>query len=389
MSDDLRHIVRRFNWRQVSTVSEGVKYVRLPGATTVAEFDTHDEAAAYRWAAEQAVRHAINPFRCGLDLADLTHFPGFAFRDYLLDDDVKPAKSDSYAQVRWDVWWEKHSANWSDDRKARIWEALDKVRFHEVTEQPAGETVHVVVEAMAGHLERPPYWLWEQRTSRIVLQFGGTEGGRPLRAFRWRENAEACRQLLTDGADPDNPRVRHIPVEFLSPVRATRKQPADEAHTVPLAGGDVTGARVWVVCRVGFSVSDHNPPVGIETYTTGEMSWGDLVAHEDFDYQPMRSLIRYPRLIPEAAFTQRETAETDSLRRERLVRRLVNPFLVCSPGRDVALGSWWASGATSEQRARWWAANIVNADEAVFDEAWTAAVKDVALYHVVEIEIED
>ena len=125
MSDELKWIVRRFNWRHLATPSEGTRYVRLPGAFSVAEFEEREDAEADRWRRESAVRAAVNPFRCGFDLADCTHIPDFAFKDYLLDDSIRPAKYDSTARIRWDKWWEKHSPGWSDDRKARIWEALD------------------------------------------------------------------------------------------------------------------------------------------------------------------------------------------------------------------------------------------------------------------------
>ena len=145
MSDNTTWLVRRFHWRRFSTLPE-TRYVRLPGAVTVAEFGDREEAEADRWRRELAVRERVNPFHCGFDLADCTHLPNYAFKDFLLDDSVRPAKYDSYARVNWGKWWDTYSPGWNFDRRNRIWEALDKVRFFEVVGRETNRQLFVAVE---------------------------------------------------------------------------------------------------------------------------------------------------------------------------------------------------------------------------------------------------
>jgi hypothetical protein len=375
MPDEPKWIVRRFNWRALVTPSEGTRYVRLPGAFTVAEFDEREDAEADCWNRERAVRAAVNPFRCGFDLADLTHIPDFAFKDYLMDDSIRPAKYDSTARIRWDKWWEKHSSAWNDDRKARIWEALDKVRFFELVGRPGDQEVFVAVEAVTNFTPVPIWDRW-----RYVASEYGSEGGRPVRAFRSREDADAYLELVAEATDVPE-RIQYDPDPFTP--NAPAKVPADRVYDVPLDGEPTTPATVFVVCRVGLTDTAFWHGIrhigwGFDTYPTGEVRW--VEGHPDYDVFPSRYAVRNPRLVPEAAFTTREAAEAEILVRERAARRWLNPYVVYDFRRS--------QGSNPERQARWWSATYANAPDKEHDEVW-AMFPHEHLYHVVETELED
>ena len=60
MSDALRFVVRRLNWRPA-----GDRFIRLPGEVRLSSFDTLEAAEADRAAREAEVRARVNPFTCG------------------------------------------------------------------------------------------------------------------------------------------------------------------------------------------------------------------------------------------------------------------------------------------------------------------------------------
>lgn len=377
MFDGMTWFVRRFHWRKF-LIGPEPRYVRLPGSITVAEFDDREDAEADRWQRELAVRKGVNPFRCGFDLADLTHLPTYAFKDYLMDDSIRPAKYDSYAQVRWDKWWGKHSPDWSDDRKARIWEALDKVRFFEVVGRPVSRQLFVAVEAVSNFRPRPFWdrWRFPSRENDV-----GTEGGRPVRAFRSQADADAYLELVAETASvPSRTQIDTDP--FTHPDDPV-ELPADRVYDVSL-GGEVSPSQptVFVVCRVGLAtMSRHDPGFPgweFDQYTTGEVRWAE--PRSDFDAFPTEYAVRHPRLVPEAVFTDRETAEADVLVRERAARRWLNPHLIYDFTRT--------SHDNLERIAQEWSAKFANAPDEEHGQAW-AAFSHNALYRVVEIELEN
>jgi hypothetical protein len=370
MSDGMTWLVRRFHWRKFPTSAEP-RYVRLPGAWTVAEFDDRADAEADRWQREQALRERINPFRCGFDLADCTHLPAYAFKDFLLDDSVRPAKYDSYARINWGKWWDTHSPGWNFDRRGRIWEGLDKVRFFEVVGRKVDRQLFVAVEAVA---DLEPHPIWGDRMRYGYVDYG-TEGGRPVRAFRSRADAEAHLELFAEAAD-DPTRIQIDTDPFTHPDAHVRL-PADRVYDVPLDGElSPFQPMVFVVCRVGFRVQSSRSPSfaswEFDQYLTGEVRWAEYL---DFaDVSPTRYAVRRPRLVPEAAFTTCEAAEADMPEREHAARRWLNPHLIFD----------FYRGRGGERAAQSWSANISNAPDAAFDEAW-AAFPSHRLFEVSEI----
>ncbi|MEO2088938.1 MAG: hypothetical protein ABGY75_05500 [Gemmataceae bacterium] len=180
MPDDLRYIVRRFNWQQ----PEPGRLVRLPGSAPVAEFLTEEEAENDRRQREQGVRAWVNPFHCGHRFDDLSYLPEFAFFDWLMDADIHPPKHDSTAKRPWASWWEQHNAGLTDDQRVRVWEGLGKVRFYEVEACGWGDRAYTVLQVM-----------WQYNDN---FYEPGSEGGEPMKAFRRLADAEAYRLLLEE-----------------------------------------------------------------------------------------------------------------------------------------------------------------------------------------------
>lgn len=175
MGDAPRFVVRRLNWRPA-----GEGFVRLPGEVRVAAFDTFDAAEGDRATREAEVRTRVNPFCCGTTFPTLAALPEAMFRDWVGDAGLSsPSMSGLWA---WEAWWKDCHAGWTDEQRWRVWSGLDRVRFFEVTERPAGRVAFAVVRVM-----------WEYNDSWYEP---GAEGGKTVRAFRSRERAEVERAQL-------------------------------------------------------------------------------------------------------------------------------------------------------------------------------------------------
>ncbi|MBY0460726.1 MAG: hypothetical protein K2V38_25690 [Gemmataceae bacterium] len=171
----VRFVVRRLNWRHA-----GAFFVRLPGEVRLGSFDTFDAAEADRAARESEVRARVNPFCCGTAWHALSAMPEPVFRDWVRDAGLEPPAGDSLAE--WVAWWKDGHAAWSEEQVWRVWQGLDRVRFFEVFERPAGAVAFAVVRVM-----------WEYNDAWYEP---GAEGGRTVKAYRSRERAEKERQRL-------------------------------------------------------------------------------------------------------------------------------------------------------------------------------------------------
>jgi hypothetical protein len=177
------HVVERLNWRATrhhfkwNTEWEGV--VQLPGATRLeSHADPADAQRACR-AAEEEVRGRVNPFACGGPaLHYQTSLDEGRLHDWLLDHGVEPPAPDEEGNRPWRAWWDAESPSLSPEQRSRVWEALDKVRFHRVVERPARPTAFVVVRRDWDYKE----WM-----------FPLSELGKPVEAYSTREKAERAR----------------------------------------------------------------------------------------------------------------------------------------------------------------------------------------------------
>lgn len=169
MSDDLHYTVRRFNWRWA-----GSYFVRLPGETRLARHDTREAAIADRDERELEVRSRINPFECGASFHDLTTLPEPVFCDWLRDESIEPPEPRSGA-IPWAAWWTAARADLDERQIGRIWDGLNRVRFHDVIERRDSQIAYAVMRIV-----------WEYND---YYYEPGIEGGRTVIAFRDREKA--------------------------------------------------------------------------------------------------------------------------------------------------------------------------------------------------------
>jgi hypothetical protein len=177
VSDELRYIVRRFNWRWA-----GPCFIRAPGEIRVAWLDTAADAEAERLRRETDARAKVNPFRCGPAFHYLSTFPEPVFRDWLQDADIDPPTGTGPTGTGidvWATWWERAGNRLSANKKSRVWDGLNRVRFHDVIVRQPCEIGYAVVRVM---------WYWNDEPFDECNSESG--GGEPLVVFRSRHRAE-------------------------------------------------------------------------------------------------------------------------------------------------------------------------------------------------------
>jgi hypothetical protein len=192
-----RFVLRRVNWRKAGGgfYDRGVYgWYRLPGTTRLAVFPDADAAEQERKLREGEARDGVNPFRCGTSLADRTSLDEGRLCDWLLDHGLEPPEKPvgrrTISPEAWAAWWDEESDFWDDHQRDKVWEALDRVRFHEVVQEPVRPLVYVVV-AIPWHYTDEDFFATE-------------EGGEPRRVFRTRAEAEGFCQGRTAelGSEP-------------------------------------------------------------------------------------------------------------------------------------------------------------------------------------------
>ncbi len=288
--------LKRRHWHLVAPAAHPAERILtlLPGATVEASFDDWVEAeTAYR-EAERHARALVNPFRCGVNLADLTRLPHFAFKDYLLELGVKPAKADSFARIHWDRWWDTLVRTAEPEVPERVWSVLDRVRFYALEHRPPDSTAFVVLEALVGREE-------------LRLRYGwrAPEGGVIRGIYRSEADAWAARQLL--------PPCAAVPGRNLFTRAGGAFEPVDQVAEIDCDfAPDAVPKKVWCLARRALFVApryDHGvqgPQYHFDPVAGG---WGG----ED-------------RLVPEGLFGTEVAASLAKVQAERELRRSLNPF---------------------------------------------------------------
>jgi hypothetical protein len=196
-----RYTLRRINWRKTDRdvgggpAPEGIYgWLRLPGSVRVATFADADAAESERRRLEGEAQAVINPFRCGSSLTEQTSLDEGRLCDWLLDHGLTPPAAEGRDWVRW----YEGLAVLDDYQRARIWEALDRVRFYEVVEGPVCPLVFVAVKI-------PWDWVGDGRTSPEHFATND-EGGDVEQVFRTRGEADRfCKRNWSGGLYGDEP----------------------------------------------------------------------------------------------------------------------------------------------------------------------------------------
>lgn len=167
-----RFVLKRLNWAEYY----GGTLERQPGGRDVASFDTFDAADAERAKRENEVRKLVNPFACGAGVHFWTHLDEPRLRDWLMDHGIDPPKPAKGGATDWAGWWAKSHKKLSAEKQYAVWEALDKVRFFAVAEEPARPVGYAVVQIN---------WEYNDQT-----YDANPDQGEVMQVFRTRERAE-------------------------------------------------------------------------------------------------------------------------------------------------------------------------------------------------------
>lgn len=248
MSAATRFVVKRLRWMP----RHDDVLVRLPGEVAVASFPTFDEAAAERDRREEEARARVNPFACGGGGTDedgdtttavhyWTHLDEPRLRDWLMDHGVDPPKPNKKGTTDWVKWWKRRHKKMSAEKRAAVWEALDKVRFYTVGEEPARPVAYAVVRVN---------WQYNDQ-----FFYAGREGGSIEQVlYRSREKAEEecaeCNYIAADawkynltevgyeeGSNPENSLEAFSTIERIHLREGRLKYRATRADRAARLGG--------------------------------------------------------------------------------------------------------------------------------------------------------
>jgi hypothetical protein len=305
-----RFTVRRLNWK---SPAEGW-YVRLPGWTEIAAFDSPEAAESARRRREAEVRAAVNPFDCAGSFFELSTLPGPILLDWLMDGGLEPPPPTA-PLADWRRWWAEAAPEMTADQRAHAWAGFDKLRFYETAERPGPAVVHVVLGVY-----------WDLEYDRYVYE-AGFEGGNPVRAFRSTRAAEAERLRVAADVQSEirdneyyapalievGPRAERSRDPFADPRPREKRMTADDAPFAETAAVAVAADPGAV--RVAGSV-----------YIVQRLSWRWIVSKEDIIWVPLLPEEGRADGVPVAAFLTRKEAESLAWELDYVPRLYLNPF---------------------------------------------------------------
>lgn len=143
MSTRKVYMVIERSWGDLSDFfDEGIyTAVKTPDAgTPLKAFRDPAKATEHCQALERKHRAKANPFDYGnpyRGLDEVSSLDADRFHDWLLDAGIDPpaqARAKSFTLEGWSKWWAKSKKSLSEYQQAKVWEALDKVRFYSVIE---------------------------------------------------------------------------------------------------------------------------------------------------------------------------------------------------------------------------------------------------------------
>ncbi|WP_439631007.1 hypothetical protein [Gemmata sp.] len=356
-----------------------------PGAE-VAGFESFDAAEADRTLREAAVRQRMNPFECG-PLSAVTSLPDPILRDFLMDAGVEPPA----AGVPWADWWTATRTSLPDEQHARVWQAADKVRFFEVSEDPDGPQVHVVVDVT-----------WEERDGVHVAE---RDGGDLIRACRHLKRAgeiargRATQRRITlagqhavDAAPFADCRPSHVPDPFApGSTRLLRLPRASFSEVVSIPFDEARGPKRYLL-RYGYP----------HRYRESDVC---LVMRSDYVHGPEGF---HPSGegcgVPIRAFVDDDRAEQFAQQLEADARSQFNPFRLANIPERVSTRIAWGDDRllsreivescrlvghptpTADDWERWWGEHVMSLPKAERDELWDQL--RVIFYTVVPVHFE-
>ncbi|MCU0706516.1 MAG: hypothetical protein MUF18_21380 [Fimbriiglobus sp.] len=244
MTAPIRYLVRR---QEFAPSVAGVQRVLPEKWATVATFakpaDAHAECAKLLAHA----RRTLNPFQLGgPSLFYQTSLPPYAFHDYLLDHGLTPPPTALSSSPNYVFWWVKNNRTFTDDDRAVVWRACDKLKVFDVTEEDDRQAAWLVVENEWLDENRARYFDSEGPDQRYRVQVA--ERFEVREVHRSRRDASRAEQqlaaLLREESEDDG--VLYFDAEgknhewAAAPLFSVRKVPAV---------GDLNGSSAFVVAR--------------------------------------------------------------------------------------------------------------------------------------------
>jgi hypothetical protein len=300
-------VVQRNRWSEPGPGRPPGERRRLPAAVPVATFPDLASARSECRRLEERARRGANPFDLGGPaLFYQTSLDAGRLHDWLLDHGVPPPAGPEAGHAEWRSWWAARHKRLSKQQREAVWEALDKARFFEVTEQTAARAYGVL-----------------ELSWKLGVESGDTlpcdcEGGWVRQLFRSHAHAEKAVAVLSDrrraeeryGMDYEGSSHETFTVERLSGPWASRGEcsvddaPFAELVEAPLADAEV-GTTAYLLQRQAI-----DPEGTFCTDNTGDPTEGQ---------------------VPLALYPTRERAEAERRRCEEATRRLVSPFAFPAP----------------------------------------------------------
>ena len=105
----------------------------------VRSFTSRAEAEACCEDFEREKRVEVNPFDYGATLEELTYLDADRFHDWILDAGLEPPAQPEPKCADWIRWWNEQCPAMTELQRAKMWQALAKVRFYRVVELRAAE----------------------------------------------------------------------------------------------------------------------------------------------------------------------------------------------------------------------------------------------------------
>ncbi len=230
----------------------------------IASFETAEEAESARREREAAARAAVNPFAGTLTPpADQSSMPEGVLCDWLQDQGIEPPAPHRTTHRRdWVKWWDVGQKHWTEEQRATVWQALDKVQFFRVVQRPKRPVVYAVVRVVWGYNDE---WYYP-----------GAEGGQTLTVYRSRKRAEAeCRDMNEEAREEWNELFEENPDLGYEPAGLNQFDPEDRL----LPGQDPFGP----VPKPANDVDEEGDELG--TFTADEMPYFEVV-ELDLEGQP-------------------------------------------------------------------------------------------------------
>lgn len=302
MSAPVRYVVRR---QEYTPAVAGVRRVLPEKWSAVATFPKLADAAAECAKLLTHFRRTHNPFQLGgPNLFYQTSLPPFALHDCLLDHDITPPPTAATSNPNYVFWWVKNNRSFTDEQRAVVWRACDKLKPFEVVEEDDRAATWLVVEVP-----------WENDDGSLTTS---DEGGTLRSACTKRRDAKRIVRAIEEArrAEWDPWSEREIREEFenseiaqpVLPGASLKRDNTTFAHLVFLPdSGDLLTTPRFVVARQSYG----GAAGGYQRAPWHGPNWGARV--------------------PLASHADRSLAVETLHERIQRVNRVVNPFALVWP----------------------------------------------------------